>query len=207
MEIKSGVILKKISDLITNSDLLGEYKLNFKYFKILENELNTETLLSIKNIVSTLFLSEIDYDSETLIEEIINLFDNEKDKQAVSLFLNWFRILSENGKIKEDDYKKMETLYKDKGEISSMLVTALKKEKKRLREEAIAEGKAEGRAEGKAKGRSEGKAEILVKILNKKFANVSDSIIVKINSIDDESKLDELIDMVFEINLIDELNL
>ncbi|MFN8577937.1 MAG: hypothetical protein U0354_13885 [Candidatus Sericytochromatia bacterium] len=63
---------------------------------------------------------------------MLNLFEKEEDKQAVSIFLNWFRILSKNGKIVEEDYKEMEALYKDKGEVSSMLVTAINNEKQRL---------------------------------------------------------------------------
>ncbi|MFN8575875.1 MAG: Rpn family recombination-promoting nuclease/putative transposase [Candidatus Sericytochromatia bacterium] len=124
-----------ISELIKENDLLGEYALNFKYFKIAENEFSLESLLKIKNIVSTLFLVETEYDLEMITNEMLSLFDNEKDKQAVSLFLNWFRILSKNGKIIEDDYKKMEELYKDKGEVSSMLVTSINNERQRLRNE------------------------------------------------------------------------
>lgn len=124
-----------ISELIKENNLLGEYGLNFKYFKIAENEFTKESLLKIQNIVSTLFLAEIEYDLELLKIEMLNLFDKEEDKQAVSIFLNWFRILSKNGKIIKEDYDKMEELYKDKGEVSSMLVTAINNEKQRLKNE------------------------------------------------------------------------
>lgn len=124
-----------ISELIKENDLLGEYALNFKYFKISENEYSSEVLLKIQNIVSTLFLAEVDYNLDLLMKEMITLFDKEEDKQAVSIFLNWFRILSKNGKIEQEDYNRMEELYKDKSEVSSMLVTALNNEKQRLRNE------------------------------------------------------------------------
>lgn len=124
-----------ISELIKDNNLLGEYGLNFKYFKIAENEYTKENLLKIRNIVSTLFLAEIEYDLELIKNEMLNLFEKEDDKHAVSIFLNWFRILSENGKIKEDDYSKMEELYKDKSEVSSMLVSAINKEKQKLKNE------------------------------------------------------------------------
>ncbi|MFN8577007.1 MAG: Rpn family recombination-promoting nuclease/putative transposase [Candidatus Sericytochromatia bacterium] len=121
-----------ISELIQENELLGEYKLNFKYFKLAENDFKSEDLLKIKNIVSTLFLAEVEYDLELITNEMLNLFEKEEDKQAVSIFLNWFRILSKNGKIVEEDYKEMESLYKDKGEVSSMLVTAINNEKQKL---------------------------------------------------------------------------
>lgn len=121
-----------ISELIKENDLLGEYGLNFKYFKIAENEFKSEDLLKIKNIVSTLFLAEVEYDLELIKTEMLNLFDNEEDKQAVSIFLNWFRILSKNGKIEPEDYSEMENLYKNKGEVSSMLVTTINNEKQKL---------------------------------------------------------------------------
>lgn len=124
-----------ISELIKENNLLGDYGLNFKYFKISENDYSSEVLLKIQNIVSTLFLAEVNYDSELLISEMLNLFDKEEDKQAVSIFLNWFRILAENGKIELEDYNKMENLYKDKSEVSSMLITALNNEKQRLKKE------------------------------------------------------------------------
>jgi hypothetical protein len=124
-----------ISDLIKNNEILGEYALNFKYFPIIENSYSQEDLLKIRNIVSTLFLAEAHPDSELLISEMAEVFDKEEDKQAASLLVNWFRILSENGRIEEEDYKELEKLYKDKSEVVSMLVTAKSKEKERILKE------------------------------------------------------------------------
>lgn len=70
-----------ISELIKENDLLGEYALNFKYFKIAENEFSLESLLKIKNIVSTLFLAEIEYDLEIITREMLSLFDNRRRLQ------------------------------------------------------------------------------------------------------------------------------
>lgn len=43
----------------------------------------------------------------------------------------------------EEDYNKMEELYKDKGEVSSMLVTAINNEKQKLRNEGKEENQIE----------------------------------------------------------------
>ena len=87
-----------------NNEILGKFAIYFKYFKIAENEFTKETLLKVKNIVSTLFLAESYYDIELLKKEFLELFRKEEDKEAVSLFLNWFKQLSN---IKEETKKIM----------------------------------------------------------------------------------------------------
>jgi len=60
-----------ISDLIQPNDLLGKYALNFEYCKIAINEYSRDSLLNIKNIISTLFLAESHYDVEQLEKELL----------------------------------------------------------------------------------------------------------------------------------------
>ena len=132
-----------ISDLIEGGDSLGCFGLQFEYFKIAEQEYSKAELLRIKNIVSTLFLAESYYDIDLLQEELLTLFDRESDRQAVSLFLNWFKKLSEHGRIEQVDYKSLEKIYTNKEEVSSMLIKALEKEKK----EILKKGKIEGKIE------------------------------------------------------------
>ena len=45
---------------------MGKFAIGFEHFLIAENQFGTEALLKIRNIVSTLFLAESNYDSETL---------------------------------------------------------------------------------------------------------------------------------------------
>jgi predicted transposase/invertase (TIGR01784 family) len=135
-----------LADLITGNQLLGDYRLTFKYFKIAENEYSLETLLAIRNIVSTLFLAEAHYDIELLKQELLAVFQTEADKQAVSLFLNWFKQLSEHQRIDTEDYAQLEQVYRNVEEVKAMLITALEKE----REELYEEGRQEGHEEAKA---------------------------------------------------------
>ncbi|UCE06280.1 MAG: Rpn family recombination-promoting nuclease/putative transposase, partial [bacterium] len=79
----------KLGELIEDHERLGRFSISFEYFKIAENEYKREDLLQIKNIVSTLFLAESYYNIDLLKEELLELFDRESDKEAVSLFLNW----------------------------------------------------------------------------------------------------------------------
>ena len=90
--------------------------MQFDYFKITEQEYNRAALLRIKNIVFTLFLAESYYDIDLLQEELLTLFDRESNRQAVSLFFNWFKQLSEYGRIEQVDYKSLEKIYTHKEE-------------------------------------------------------------------------------------------
>ncbi|MCE2396632.1 Rpn family recombination-promoting nuclease/putative transposase [Candidatus Poribacteria bacterium] len=121
-----------LSALIEQNPPLGAFALDFQYFLIAENEYSQEALLKIRNIVSTLFLAESHYDLEVLEAELLNLFSSETDRQAVSLFLNWFRQLAFHGRIESDDYQSLESIYQNEEEVKTMLVTALERERQRF---------------------------------------------------------------------------
>lgn len=131
----------EIQELIDNNELLGEFGLQFKYFKLAENEFSPDKLLKIQNIVSTIFLAETHYDIDVLLNEFTTLF-RKKDRQAVSLLLNWFKYLSEERRITEADFEQIKVVYEE-GE-ANMLVNAIRKEKQLL----IQQGRQEGRLEG-----------------------------------------------------------
>lgn len=130
----------RLADLIEDHQQLGRFAINFEYFKIAENEFSKEELLQIKNIVSTLFLAESNYDIDMLKEEFLNLFEKESDKQAVSLFFNWLMQLAEHGRVDKIDYKSLERIYKDKEEVKEMLITAIKKQKKEFYNKGLVDG-------------------------------------------------------------------
>ena len=102
-----------------------------------------------------LFLAENHYDLEQLQNELLSLFEKE-DRQAISLFLNWFRMLAVDGRINSSDYQAFERIYLDKTEVREMLATAINEKDKRL----IAEGETRGKAEGKAEGKIENSRDI-----------------------------------------------
>lgn len=132
-----------IAELIADGNRLGRFALNFEYFKIAENEYSKDELLRIKNIVSTLFLAESYYDIKVLQDELLTLFDRETDRESVSLFLNWFKQLSEHGRIEPVDYKSLEQIYITREEVRSMLISALEKERKAIFKKGKIEGKIE----------------------------------------------------------------
>ena len=144
-----------LSALIEQTPPLGRFTLDFEYFLIAENQYNQEALLNIRNIVSTLFLAESHYDLEVLEAELLNLFSSEGDRQAVSLFLNWFKQLAFHGRIESSDYQSLEYIYRTEEEVKTMLVTALERERERFFQNGLREGKQEGLREGEQKGRIE----------------------------------------------------
>jgi predicted transposase/invertase (TIGR01784 family) len=113
-----------LGDLIEGHEVLGEYTLQFKYFPIIENNYNRQMLLQLGNIVSTLFLLEAHYEVNLLQHALLTLFEKTKDKQAVSLFLNFVLQLFLHGRIDDSDYQKLERTYQDRQEVS-MLIEAI----------------------------------------------------------------------------------
>ena len=152
-----------LSELIEGTPPLGKFAIGFEHFLIAENQFGKEALLKIRNIVSTLFLAESNYDSETLEAELLNLFSSEADKQAVSLFLNWFRQMATHGRIDPEDYQSMEYIYRNREEVKTMLVTAIEEERRRVFQNGLREGKQEGILEGEQKGRIETAKRMLAK--------------------------------------------
>ena len=152
-----------LSELIEQTPSLGRFALDFEYFLIAENAYSQEALLKIRNIVSTLFLAESHYDLEVLEVALLNLFSSEADKDAVSLFLNWFRQLAFHGRIESDDYESLESIYQNEEEVKTMLVTALERERQQIFQNGLREGEQKGRIEGEQKGRIETAKAMLAK--------------------------------------------
>lgn len=159
-----------IAELIDNETPLGKYTLNFEHFVLAENHYGKETLLAIRNIVSTLFLAEVYYDLPLLVEQLLSLFDQETDKQALSLFLNWFRQLAARGYMPTDDYARIEQEYRTKEEVTSMLVKALEREREAIRQQGIAIGEERGKEIGKEIGKEERNREIVRAMVAKGLA-------------------------------------
>lgn len=104
-------------------------------------------LLKIRNIVSTLFLTEVYYDLDTVKDEFLHLFQYEPDREAVSLFFNWFRHLALQGRVTERDYAALEDhMYQNEEEVA-MLVETIREEKRQMYQQGKREGKREGRCE------------------------------------------------------------
>ncbi len=137
-----------LAELIQEPGLPGKYVPQFEYFKLVEHEYRKDELLRIRNLVSTLFLTEAHYDRELVIDELLAVFQQEENRQAASLLMNWYRQLYVHDRVPASDYDEFERVYHTVEEVNTMLVTALEKEREQFR--------AEGRQEGEKKGLSKG---------------------------------------------------
>ncbi|MBC7474321.1 MAG: Rpn family recombination-promoting nuclease/putative transposase [Candidatus Sericytochromatia bacterium] len=195
-----------INDLIENNDLLGDYAIKFKYFKIIEKDYSKDELLNIQNIVSTIFFTESHYNIDELNTQISNLIDSQEDPKAIKTFLNWLRMLSKNDIIKKDAYDEFENIYHNKQKVKNMFATAYQKEKDRLENIGIQKGRSEGEFIGIQKGRSEGevsgKISLLIRILNKKFGKIPKKLEDKISKIKEINIIDNIIDNIFDIQSV-----
>ena len=185
----------KISDLIETEPSLGAYAIDFQYLLLNEKAYSKERLLTIRNIVSTLFLAEGYYDIALLEQELLNLYEQEADKQAVSLFLNWFRQLALYGKVSPDDYEKLDYIYRTKEEVRTMLVATLEQERKKIYQE----GKDAGVTEGEVKGRMETQRQTIGQLLQFRFElaeTAHSQLVQQVAKIQTLPYLDELVNIL-----------
>ena len=89
------------------------------------------------------------------MERLLNLYDSEPDRQAILLFINWFRQLAAHGRLSGTDFAQIEEQDLTREEVKSMLVKALERE----REVIFDNGKKEGIDIGKKEGIDIGKKE------------------------------------------------
>lgn len=188
----------KISDLIETEPSLGAYAIDFQYLLLNEKAYSKERLLTIRNIVSTLFLAEGYYDIALLEQELLNLYDQESDKQAVSLFLNWFRQLALYGKVSPDDYATLDTVYRTKEEVQTMLVATLEQERQKIYRK--------GEASGLAKG-VEAQRQTLLQFIHWRFQTTEEEqkqVTRQLAQINDLQQLTELSELFLQAATLDE---
>ncbi|MFN8487561.1 MAG: Rpn family recombination-promoting nuclease/putative transposase [Caldilineaceae bacterium] len=142
---KKWTAVQEIADLIESEPALGQYALHFQYLLINEKGYSRQQLLKIRNIVSTLFLAEAHYDIKLLETELLNLYEREEDKEAVSLFLNWFKQLALYGKVSPEDYGQLDYVYRTKEEVQTMLAATLEQERQKIYQKGEAAGLTKGR--------------------------------------------------------------
>jgi predicted transposase/invertase (TIGR01784 family) len=164
----------RLADLIQDHHMLGRYAPQFEYSKIVEHEYPKDHLLAVRNIVSTLFLTESYYDFELVKQELTRLFEQEEDRQAVSLLINWFRQLAEHQRIDPSEYQEFKQVYHTVEEVRSMLITSLEREREQIRAEALKIGEEKGRQEGRQEGELIGEIRAMQKFLKRPIASVED---------------------------------
>jgi predicted transposase/invertase (TIGR01784 family) len=156
-------------DLLEQPDLLRHYAPQMHYFKIAENEYDSETLLKISNLVSMLFLAENNENTQIIAQQLLLLFDKQEDKQAISILLNWFEQLALRGKKSLDDCQLLEHVYYSKEEVKTMIDANLEP----YAQSFFVKGKEEGLQVGIQKGIQKGKFETVILLLESRFGELT----------------------------------
>ena len=160
----------QVADLIERFPDLGPYRLSLEFFKIAENEYDRERLLRQSNIATTLFLAEAHYDIHLLYERMVQLFEEEEDREALQVFLNWFAQLALRGYRPAPDYELVEREYKNVEEVKSMLMTAIERDREQLLKTGEARGIQLGEARGIEQGKLIAQRQTLLQLLHFRFA-------------------------------------
>jgi hypothetical protein len=169
-------------ELLEQPDLLRHYTPALHYFKIAENEYDSETLLKISNLVSTLFLAENNENTRIIAQQLLQLFDSQEDKQAISILLNWFEQLTLRGKKSLDDYRLLDPIYHSKEEIKTMIDSNLEP----YAQSFFIKGMQEGKKEGELKGKKEGELNALVLVLETRFGQLSAEQKIKLSALNEQ---------------------
>ncbi|MEZ4638270.1 MAG: Rpn family recombination-promoting nuclease/putative transposase [Caldilineaceae bacterium] len=154
--------VQTMDELVEAEPALEDYAIGFRYFKLATNEFSQEQLLGIQNIVSTLFLAESRPDIDLLTAQFLSLFEREEDRQAISLFFNWFRQLAVHKRLRAEDFTSLSEAYRSAEEVKSMLQKTF--------EQWYQEGREEGREEGIEEGIEAERANIARTMHNHGFA-------------------------------------
>ena len=136
---------------------MGKFAIGFEHFLIAENEYTKEVLSKIRNIVSTLFSVESDYDVKKRVMELVNLFLSQPDKQAVGLLVNWFRQLTKTGRINPKDYHLFEREYRSAKEVEMVLLAEIEEDRQQFFQNGLLEGEEKGKQAGLLEGERKGK--------------------------------------------------
>ncbi|GIW21873.1 MAG: hypothetical protein KatS3mg068_0880 [Candidatus Sericytochromatia bacterium] len=195
-----------LNQIVKGNELLKDYGLKFKYFLLDVNKYTKEQLQEIGNIISTLFLAEI-IETENIQElgnQIDKLIENENNKENIKQLIKF--ILNIYKKDEEIDYNKLQEDLNSKFRSGSMLVENVLKFEKKARMKGFKEGIEKGKIEGLKEGELIATRNKLIKLLLKKFRELPKEIEEKINNCNDLNKLDLIIDNIFDISSLDEIN-
>ena len=134
----------------------------FRYFKIAENEFSKEQLLSLKNLIGSLFLVETT-DRQQLVpvvQQIVQILQHEQP-EVHKAFISWLYSFF------SDPVPEWVTELSQLTEVPTMLATTIKKWEQELVQQGLQQGVFQGKREGVQEGFIKGKIETALKLKQK----------------------------------------
>lgn len=119
--------------------------------------------------------------------------DHPLRKVTLELLYNLQQNLNINQSIESDDR-----------ELVMRLAPLYQEDREQARQEGKREGRQEGRQEGKQEGRQEGETQIILRLLNRRFGNIEQSLIEKIQQLS-TNDLESLTDALLDFSEVDDL--
>ncbi len=86
-------------------------------------------------------MAEGRYNVDELRMELVALFDREEDKRAASLLINWFDQMARHKRIRQEDYNRLQEVFRSREEVHTMLVTTIERHEQAFYEKGREEGR------------------------------------------------------------------
>ncbi|MEW6526378.1 MAG: Rpn family recombination-promoting nuclease/putative transposase [Spirochaetota bacterium] len=189
-----------LEDLIDIPEILHEclpYVPKFRYYPVIENELNPEILQQMMNVIATVFLLEtgddaIFYKTIDRIKDLVQIYTEKGEFLLIRTLLYWLLHYLQSHGIVDSDQKIPGNFVNTPQEATSMLAQTLKKIKSDLIKEGFNKGIEKGIQKGIQKGKLIGKHEERITIArNLLKSGIDDKTIIKITKLT-KAQLEEL---------------
>jgi hypothetical protein len=199
---------KSYKDYLRNSDLFGEYAVDFKYILLNVNGYPDEKLLELSNLISLIFLIDKTKDYSEMMATLQKMIEplRKISPEEFLMFKHWLINIATSGMTKEQK-KEVEEAVEDSEEVENMrynLERAITNEFQKI-EFKLKEAKEDGIAEGEARGEAKGKAEDICQYLELNLGAESEALQEKVRTITDLNTLSWIINRIFRGTPVNEV--
>jgi len=162
----------------------------------------------LENLIASVFLLEQKVEFEEIMKRLKELSEilNNLDKDEILLFKAWFKKIL-LARLPEEERENIERIIDENKEVKIMISNLEKtilQEMKEREKRGIEKGIKKGIEKGIEKGMERGIGVTVIKLLEKKFGNVPEEYVKKIEGANRETLM-AIVDNIFEINKIEDL--
>ena len=199
---------KSYKEYLRNSDLFGEYAVDFNYILLNVNGYPDEELLELSNLISLVFLIDKTKDYEEMMATLEKMIEplRKISPEEFLMFKHWLINIATSGMTKEQK-KEVEEAVEDSEEVENMrynLERAITNEFEKI-ECKLKEAKVEGEAKGEAKGKAKGEAKAICQYLEARFGAESQALQETVRTITDLEVLSRITNRIFVVNHLDKV--
>jgi hypothetical protein len=199
----SWTACKTYKEYLRNSDIFGEYAVDFKYILLNVNGYPDEELLELSNLISLIFLIDKTKDYGEMMATLEKMIEplSKISPEEFLMFKHWLINIATSGMTKEQK-KEVEEAVEDSEEVENMrynLERAITSEFQKI-EFKLKEAKEDGILEGEAKG----EAKAICQYLAVSFGAESQALQERVRTITDLDVLSRITNRIFLVTHLDE---